>query len=85
MTLRTSACLTAALATLLLAPSIADAAASKSKRQWSKERPPARLYDDRDRFGWYPRNADQLKIGSRIWFDQMEAEGRFGTSLRGQR
>jgi hypothetical protein len=37
-----------------------------------------RQYDDRDRSGWYPRDANQLKFGSKLWFEQMEAEGRFG-------
>lgn len=41
-----------------------------------------RIYDDRDRFGWYPRDSNQLKFGSKIWFEQMEAEGRFGGRRR---
>jgi hypothetical protein len=41
-----------------------------------------RIYDDRDRYGWYPRDANQLKFGSKIWFEQMEAEGRFGGRRR---
>jgi len=29
-------------------------------------------------FGWYPHDSNQLTVGSRIWWDQMEREGRLG-------
>jgi hypothetical protein len=29
-------------------------------------------------YGWYPHNSNELAVGSRIWFDQMERERRFG-------
>jgi hypothetical protein len=31
-----------------------------------------------DANGWYPHDSNELAVGSRIWFDQMEREGRFG-------
>jgi hypothetical protein len=75
---------TAALVCALVAPSLAEAA-SRGKRSAVADRTSQRFIDRPDRFGWYPRNADQLKIGSRIWFDQMEAEGRFGGGSRSSR
>ena len=30
--------------------------------------------------GWYPRDADKLPIGSRQWWEEMEAEGRAGNT-----
>ena len=62
-------------------------AANQRPRAWKlhKSQTQPRLYDDRDRFGWYPRVADQLKVGSQIWFEQMEREGRFGGARRGSR
>jgi hypothetical protein len=34
------------------------------------------VYDDNS--AWYPNDANQLKLGSRIWWEQMEREGRLG-------
>jgi hypothetical protein len=79
--------LTAAVAALFLTGGVvasgsADQAEAKSRKKvydgYSENyryrgRP---VYDDNSR--WYPNDADQLKIGSRIWYDQMEREGRMG-------
>jgi hypothetical protein len=72
---------TVLLATIFATTSLAQTAAANSGKKSKTERDPysgQRIYDDRDRFGWYPRDANQLKFGSKIWFEQMEAEGRFG-------
>lgn len=37
-----------------------------------------RIYSRPDRNGWYPHDSNQLKVGSRIWWEQMEREGRTG-------
>jgi hypothetical protein len=50
--------------------------ASKSKSAPHRAAPTDRVYDDRDANSWYPRDTNKLKFGSRIWWDQMEAEGR---------
>jgi hypothetical protein len=39
-------------------------------------RPQRPVYDDDSR--WYPNDANQLKFGSRIWWDQMVREDRIG-------
>jgi hypothetical protein len=73
----------AALAAHLIAlPVAAEAHAVRTKAAGQLKPAQPRLYAEPDRFGWYPRDANRLKIGSRIWFDQMEAEGRFGGSRR---
>lgn len=79
--LRTAARLTAlaVVVTLILpAATTIDAAAQsyvrKKHRAW--QAPPRRVYDDNS--VWYPNNADKLKFGSRIWWDQMQREGRLG-------
>ncbi len=50
--------------------------AAKVKSTQHRAAPGERVYDDRDATRWYPRDANKLKFGSRIWWDQMEAEGR---------
>jgi hypothetical protein len=66
----------AAIAALVMVPMTDASAKERSRTKWKQTAEPRRLYDDRDR--WYPNNADRLKIGSRIWWDQMEREGRLG-------
>ena len=51
---------------------------AKATAKSNSSAPTQRLYDDRDAAGWYPRDSRQLKFGSRIWWEQMEAEGRSG-------
>jgi len=29
-------------------------------------------------YGWYPHDSNQLAVGSQIWWEQMEREGRLG-------
>ena len=36
-----------------------------------------------DASGWWPHDSNELAVGSQIWFEQMEREGRFG-SRRGR-
>ncbi len=75
--------LTGAAAAMVLAGAVAEASASSRKSKVYRElHNGQRIYDDRDRFGWYPRDSNQLKFGSKIWFEQMEAEGRFGGRRR---
>jgi hypothetical protein len=74
-----------ALSVLFATPVLAtavDAAHRSDRTKTSVPAPQKRIYDDRDRHSWYPRDADQLKFGSQIWFEQMEREGRFGGSRR---
>jgi hypothetical protein len=63
---------------LPLAAVTSDAASAQSRTKARKPAYPQRkpVYDDRS--AWYPNNADKLKIGSRIWWDQMAREGRIG-------
>jgi hypothetical protein len=68
----------AALAMAVALPSAADAAPKKKREplplgQRAQTKP---VYDDNSR--WYPNDANQLKFGSRIWWDQMVREGRIG-------
>lgn len=73
-----------AVLSLVATTTLATAASHRPKAP-KPHKSEARIYDDRDRFGWYPRVADQLKFGSQIWFEQMEREGRFGGARRGSR
>ena len=62
----------------LLATAAADAA-ERSRKKWVQNKPSAeRIYSQPDANGWYPRDSNQLKFGSRIWWEQMEREGRTG-------
>jgi hypothetical protein len=63
---------------LPLAVVVADAAAAQGRAKGRKAStlPRKPVYDDNS--AWYPNNADKLKIGSRIWWDQMAREGRIG-------
>jgi hypothetical protein len=79
----TSAKTFAAFAVALFAiSSVSVPADARPKHRSLKSSTGARLYDRPDQNGWYPRVADQLKVGSAIWFEQMEREGRFGGSRR---
>ena len=71
------AVLTAVVASLVAIPLAEADPRPKRSKTYAKPYPePRRLYDDRDR--WYPNDANQLRVGSRIWWDQMEKEGRIG-------
>lgn len=72
---------TTALAFILTAAALAAAMPADARSKDRQLRSPSgeRIYDRPDRFGWYPRDSNQLKFGSAIWFQQMEAEGRFGS------
>lgn len=63
----------------------ADAAERAKKRYQSNSeayeidrRTGERIYSRPDRHGWYPHDAEKLKFGSQLWWDQMEREGRIG-------
>jgi hypothetical protein len=77
---RTALLIIAAASFLVAAPMSATADAprkrTKSNAIAKPAEPPRRVYDGRDR--WYPNNANQLRFGSQIWWDQMQKEGRIG-------
>jgi hypothetical protein len=56
----------------------------KDKRSYNSNRY-EQGYGYRADSGWYPRDANQLPFGSKIWYQQMEREGRFGGNGRGGR
>jgi hypothetical protein len=72
------------VATLLAASmvvGIAGEASAAQKRKYKHNYHSYRYeqgYGYRADSGWYPRDSNQLRYGSRLWFDQMEREGRFG-------
>jgi hypothetical protein len=81
-----SAAALAAIATIgFAAVTAAEAASGKGSKARSNGGGEARrIYDDRDRTGWYPRDSNQLRFGSAIWWEQMEREGRFGNRRTGR-
>jgi hypothetical protein len=74
--------LTTCVAVALSAGAGTSLAAEKTKSKLKQQLPPQaqaqkRIYDDRDKDRWYPRDSNQLRFGSQIWWEQMEREGRF--------
>ncbi len=71
----------AALLCTAVAVSAATAAEKTRKKKiiYQQQRPAAeRIYSEPDANGWYPRDSRLLKFGSKIWWEQMEQEGRIG-------
>ena len=78
---RRPACVTAVCAAVALAFAASAATAAereKPRKKAYKERQTERIYSQADENGWYPQDARLLKFGSRIWWEQMEREGRTG-------
>ena len=67
---------------------VADCASAAQERKYKRNYNSYRYdegYGYRASPRWYPRSADKLPFGSRVWYDQMEREGRFGGNGRGGR
>jgi hypothetical protein len=56
--------------------------AKTQRKAKPQRRAPSRQAEDRNRSDYYQHWADKLPFGSRIWFEQMEREGRFGGTER---
>jgi hypothetical protein len=67
---------------------VADQASAGQKRKYKRYYNSYR-YEEGYRYradsGWYPRDSNQLRFGSKEWLQQMEREGRFGGNGRGGR
>jgi hypothetical protein len=67
---------------------VADQASAEQERKYKRYYKSYRYeeaYGYRASPRWYPRSADKLPFGSKIWYEQMEREGRFGGNGRGGR
>ena len=85
MALRTVAVLAASVLLVSTGVAIASQHSKKSPRtryQHRYVRKSGRIYDRPDANGWFPRDANRLKVGSAIWWEQMEREGRVGRPFR---
>jgi hypothetical protein len=73
--------LVGAVAAICVIAGVATAnAAQRHRKNWVGYDAPSRHEKQRhpNAYGWYPHDSNELAVGSRIWWDQMEREGRLG-------